>query len=129
MLLSHHAAFEILGELARLHNTKIVRHISAPMLRPVIMWAKRLTRTEWNQIYKASPASLGVDRRDFDMVVSFAGELRALRNVGPAVLAGVRRDVATRCRVRVRPAMRAGVRLALAVGRAVLDLFFWISRR
>jgi len=126
MLLSRPAAFEILGELARLHNTKIVRHIGAPMLRPVIMWAKRLTRTEWNQIYKAS---LGVDRRDFDMVVSFAGELRALRNVGPAVLAGVRRDVATRCRVRVRPAMRAGVRFVLAIGRAILDLFFWISRR
>jgi len=63
------------------------------------------------------------------MVVSFAGELRALRNVGPAVLAGVRRDVATRCRVRVRPAMRAGVRLVLAIGRAILDLFFWVSRR
>jgi len=63
------------------------------------------------------------------MVVSFAGELRALRNIGPGVLAGVRRDVATRCRVRVRPAMRAGVRLVLAIGRAILDLFFWISRR
>jgi hypothetical protein len=129
MLLSRHAAFEILGELARLHNTKIVRHISAPMLRPVIMWAKRLTRTEWNQIYKASPASLGLDRGNFDMVIGFAGELRALRNIGTAVLASVRHDVATRCRVRVRPAMRAGVRLALAIGRAVLDLFFWVSRR
>ena len=32
MLLSRHAAFEILGELARLHNKKIVRHISAPVL-------------------------------------------------------------------------------------------------
>jgi hypothetical protein len=92
------------------------------------MWAKRL-RTEWNQIYEASPASLGLDRRNFDMVVGFARELRALRNIGTAVLASVRHDVATRCRVRVRPAMRAGVRLALAVGRAVLDLFFWISRR
>jgi hypothetical protein len=129
MLLSRHAAFEILGELARLHNTKFVRHISGPMLRPVIMWAKRLTRTEWNQIYKASPASLGLDRRNFDMVIGFAGELRALRNIGPVGVAGVRRDVATRCRVRVRPAMRAGVRLVLGVGRVILDLFFWISRR
>jgi hypothetical protein len=32
MLLSRHAAFKILGELARLHNKKIVRHISAPVL-------------------------------------------------------------------------------------------------
>jgi hypothetical protein len=63
------------------------------------------------------------------MVIGFAGESRALRNIAPAVLAGVRRDVATRCRVRVRPAMRAGVRLALSIGRAILDLFFWISRR
>jgi hypothetical protein len=63
------------------------------------------------------------------MVIGFAGELRALRNIGPVGVAGVRRDVATRCRVRVRPAMRAGVRLVLGVGRVILDLFFWISRR
>jgi hypothetical protein len=58
---------------------------------------------------------IGRERRNLDMVVNLADELRRARHVGPTMPAGVREQIALRCRVRMQRPMRAGMRLALAV--------------
>lgn len=61
---------------------------------------RRRRRFELPGTTRADPAikrhsrHVGLDRRNFDMIVGFAGELRLLRNIGAAMLAGVRRNIA-----------------------------------
>ena len=65
---------------------------------------------------------IGRDGGDFDMVVSLAGDLRALRNIGAAMLAGNRQHIAPGRRSGMQRTMRAGMGLALV-------LAGWLLRR
>src|SRR5271166_5732223 len=61
---------------------------------------------------------MGNDRRDFDMVIGLADELRRFQKEGAAMLAGAREYIPLRRRIGMKRAVRAGVRLApLSLGR------------
>ena len=68
--------------------------------RRALRHIRRRRRLELPGATRADPAikrharHVGLDRRNFDMIVGFAGELRSLRNIGAAMLAGVRRNIA-----------------------------------
>src|SRR5208337_1769443 len=76
---------------------------------------------------QAHPRDLGGDRGNLDPVVDLARGLRALRNVGPAMPADIRQNVAPLRRVRMQRPMRARMRFLLApaldeLGRPLLSL-------
>ena len=61
---------------------------------------------------------MGNDRRDFDMVIGPADELRRFQKEGAAMLAGAREYIPLRRRIGMKRAVRASVRLApLSLGR------------
>ena len=61
---------------------------------------------------------MGNDRRDFDMVIGLADELRRFQKEGAAMLAGAREYIPLRRRIGMKRAVRAGVQLApLSLGR------------
>src|SRR5271166_4155543 len=61
---------------------------------------------------KRNPRHIGNDRRDFDMVIGLADELRRIQKEGAAMLAGAGEHIPLRRRIGMKRAVRPSVRLA-----------------
>ena len=81
---------------------------------------------------QAHPRDLGRDRRNLDPVIDLARLLRALRDVGPAMPACARQNVAPLRRVRMQRPMRARMRLLFLrrlLTNSVVFLWPWLGGR
>jgi hypothetical protein len=78
---------------------------------------------------KRHSRDIGFDRRNLDMIVGLAGDLRPMRHIGAAMLAGVGEDVALSRGVLVQGPMRAGMDLVPGLGRCRRGGFLPLARR